>query len=66
VLAWVFGSFLAILPLIMALVSVLTMQPFIYGLTYLMPSSSPLNPAVQYIVTLLGKSRRPQNLGPAM
>ena len=53
-LAWVFGSFLALLPLIMALVSVLTMQLFIYGLTYIVPSSSPLNPAVQYIVALLG------------
>jgi RND superfamily putative drug exporter len=54
VLAWVFGSFLAFLPLIMALVSVLTMQLFIYSLSYLTPSSSPLNPAVQYIVALLG------------
>ena len=54
VLAWVFGSFLALLPLIMALISVLTMQLFIYGLSYLMPASSPLNPAVQYIVALLG------------
>ncbi|MDQ1540318.1 MAG: putative drug exporter of the superfamily [Actinomycetota bacterium] len=54
VLAWVFGSFLALLPLMMALISVLTMQLFIYGLSYLMPSSSPLNPAVQYIVALLG------------
>ena len=54
VLAWVFGSFLALLPLIMALVSVLTMQLFIYGLTYVVPSSSPLNPAVQYIAALLG------------
>jgi putative drug exporter of the RND superfamily len=54
VLAWVFGSFLALLPLITALVSVLTMQIFIYGLTYVVPSSSPLNPAVQYIVALLG------------
>lgn len=54
VLAWVFGSFLAFLPLIMALVSVLTMQLLIYGLTYLMPSSSPIAPAVQYIVALLG------------
>jgi putative drug exporter of the RND superfamily len=50
----VFGSFLALLPLIMALISVLTMQLLIYGLTYLMPASSPLNPAVQYIVALLG------------
>ncbi|WP_225101989.1 MMPL family transporter [Streptomyces sp. CoH27] len=54
VLAWVFGSFLALLPLIMALISVLTMQILIYGLTYVVPSSSPLNPAVQYIVALLG------------
>jgi RND superfamily putative drug exporter len=54
VLAWVFGSFLALLPLIMALVSVLTMQLFIYGLTYVVPSSTPINPAVQFIVALLG------------
>ena len=54
VLAWVFGSFLALLPLIMAFVSVLTMQLLIYGLSYLMPSSTPFNPAVQYIVALLG------------
>ena len=54
VLAWVFGSLLAALPIIMALISVLTMQLFIYALTYIMPSSSPLNPAVQYIVALLG------------
>ncbi|MGW3202322.1 MMPL family transporter [Streptomyces sp. NPDC001118] len=54
VLAWVFGSLLALLPLIMALISVLTMQLFVYGLTYLMPSSSPIHPAVQYIVALLG------------
>ncbi len=54
VLALVFGSFLALLPLIMALVSVLTMQLFIYALSYVMPSSLPFNPAVQYIVALLG------------
>ena len=54
VLAWVFGSFLAFLPLIMALVSVLTMQLLIYGLTFVMPSSSPIGPSVQYIVALLG------------
>ena len=54
VLAWVFGSFLALLPLIMALISVLTMQILIYGLTYVVPASSPINPAVQYIVALLG------------
>ncbi|MFE9572964.1 MMPL family transporter [Streptomyces sp. NPDC006692] len=54
VLAWVFGSFLAFLPLIMALISVLTMQLMIYALTYVMPSSSPIGPAVQYIVALLG------------
>ncbi|AUG82037.1 MmpL domain-containing protein [Kitasatospora sp. MMS16-BH015] len=54
VLAWVFGSFLAFLPLIMALVSVLTMQLLIYALTYVMPASSPIGPSVQYIVALLG------------
>ncbi|MFD5537015.1 MMPL family transporter [Streptomyces sp. NPDC127079] len=54
VLAWVFGSLLALLPLVMALISVLTMQLLVYGLTFLMPSSSPIHPAVQYIVALLG------------
>ena len=54
ILAWVFGSFLALLPLIMALVSVLTMQLLIYGLSFLMPSDIPFNPAVQFIVALLG------------
>lgn len=54
VLAWVFGSLLALLPLITALVSVLTMQIFIYGLTYIVPASSPLGPDVQFIVVLLG------------
>ncbi|MFJ9843328.1 MMPL family transporter [Kitasatospora sp. NPDC101155] len=54
VLAWVFGSFLALLPLLTAFISVLTMQVLIYGLTYVVPSSSPLNPSVQYIVALLG------------
>jgi RND superfamily putative drug exporter len=52
VLAWVFGSALAILPLISAAVSVLTMQLAIYGLTYL--TSIHINPAVQFIVALLG------------
>jgi RND superfamily putative drug exporter len=54
VLAWVFGSFLALLPLITALISVLTMQLFIYALTFVVPSGTPFNPAVQYIVALLG------------
>jgi RND superfamily putative drug exporter len=54
VLAWVFGSFLAFLPLIMAIVSVLTMQLLIYALSFVMPASTPFNPAVQYIVALLG------------
>jgi RND superfamily putative drug exporter len=54
VLAWVFGSFLALLPLIMAVISVLTMQLLIFALTYIVPSSTPFNPAVQYIVALLG------------
>jgi RND superfamily putative drug exporter len=52
VLVWVFGSALAILPLISAAVSVLTMQLAIYGLTYL--TSIHINPAVQFIVALLG------------
>jgi RND superfamily putative drug exporter len=54
ILALVFGSVLAILPLVMAIISVLTMQLLIYALTYIMPSSSPINPAVQFIVALLG------------
>jgi RND superfamily putative drug exporter len=54
VLAWVFGSFLALLPLIMAIVSVLTMQLLVYALSFVMPASTPFNPAVQYIVALLG------------
>ncbi|HEY3606632.1 MAG TPA: MMPL family transporter [Pseudonocardiaceae bacterium] len=54
VLAWVFGSFLALLPLIMAIVSVLTMQLLVYALSFIMPTSTPFNPAVQYIVALLG------------
>ncbi|MFB8177379.1 MMPL family transporter [Streptomyces sp. NPDC055966] len=54
ILTWVFGSLLALLPLVMALISVLTMQLLVYGLTFLMPSSSPIHPAVQYIVALLG------------
>jgi RND superfamily putative drug exporter len=52
VLVWVFGSALAILPLISAAVSVLTMQLAIYGLTYL--TDIHINPAVQFIVALLG------------
>lgn len=54
VLAWVFGSLLALLPLITAFISVLTMQIFIYGLTYIVPAASPIGPTVQYIVVLLG------------
>jgi uncharacterized membrane protein YdfJ with MMPL/SSD domain len=55
VLAWVFGSILAFIPLLAALVSVLTMQLAIYGLTFVFSSASqPFNPAVQYIVALLG------------
>jgi RND superfamily putative drug exporter len=52
VLVWVFGSALAILPLISAAVSVLGMQLAIYGLTYL--TDIRINPAVQFIVALLG------------
>ncbi|MBF9066643.1 MMPL family transporter [Streptacidiphilus fuscans] len=52
VLAWVFGSALAILPMISAIVSVLTMQLAIWGLTY--ATSIAINPSVQFIVALLG------------
>jgi uncharacterized membrane protein YdfJ with MMPL/SSD domain len=52
VLAWVFGSALALLPLLSAIVSVLTMQLAIWGLTY--ATDIAINPAVQFIVALLG------------
>jgi RND superfamily putative drug exporter len=52
VLAWVFGSALALLPLLSAIVSVLTMQLAIWGLTYV--TDIAINPAVQFIVALLG------------
>ncbi|WP_127358323.1 MMPL family transporter [Actinacidiphila soli] len=52
VLAWVFGSALALLPLLSAIVSVLTMQLAIWGLTY--ATNIAINPAVQFIVALLG------------
>ncbi|WP_405877026.1 MMPL family transporter [Streptomyces sp. NBC_01136] len=52
VLAWVFGSTLALLPLLAAIVSVLTMQLAIWGLTY--ATNIAINPSVQFIVALLG------------
>ena len=52
VLFWVFGSALAFLPLLSAVASVLTMQIAIWGLTY--ATSIHINPAVQFIVALLG------------
>ncbi|MEV6020064.1 MULTISPECIES: MMPL family transporter [unclassified Streptomyces] len=52
VLAWVFGSALAVLPLISAIISVLTMQLAIWGLTYV--TSIAIKPSVQFIVALLG------------
>ncbi|HEV7977732.1 MMPL family transporter [Amycolatopsis sp.] len=52
VLAWVFGSALALLPLLSAIVSVLTMQLAIWGLTY--ATDIAINPSVQFIVALLG------------
>ncbi|MGW1761377.1 MMPL family transporter [Streptomyces mirabilis] len=52
VLVWVFGSALAVLPLLSAIVSVLTMQLAIWGLTY--ATSIAINPSVQFIVALLG------------
>jgi RND superfamily putative drug exporter len=56
VLAWVFGSLLALLPLMTALISVLTMQLLIYSITFLFTktSSSPIDPSVQVTVALLG------------
>lgn len=52
VLAWVFGSALALLPLVSAAISVLTMQLAIWGLTYV--TNIAINPSVQFIVALLG------------
>ncbi|MFF8029871.1 MMPL family transporter [Streptomyces sp. NPDC007896] len=52
VLAWVFGSALAVLPLLSAIVSVLSMQLAIWGLTY--ATNIAINPSVQFIVALLG------------
>ncbi|WP_019632738.1 MMPL family transporter [Actinomadura atramentaria] len=52
VLVWVFGSALAVLPLVSALVSVLAMQVAIYGLTY--ATDVGINPSVRFIVALLG------------
>ncbi|MEU0966804.1 MMPL family transporter [Streptomyces sp. NPDC005917] len=52
VLAWVFGSALALLPLLSAIISVLTMQLAIWGLTY--ATNIAINPSVQFIVALLG------------
>ncbi|WP_050993627.1 MMPL family transporter [Streptomyces violaceusniger] len=46
------GSALALLPLLSAVVSVLTMQLAIWGLTY--ATSIAINPSVQFIVALLG------------
>jgi len=53
ILAWVFGSVIAFLPLLTALVSILTMELAINGLTHLMPGTR-FNPAVQSIVAILG------------
>jgi RND superfamily putative drug exporter len=52
VLAWVFGSALALLPMLSAITSVLTMQLAIVGLTYV--TNIAINPSVQFIVALLG------------
>ncbi|MDH6120982.1 putative membrane protein YdfJ with MMPL/SSD domain [Kitasatospora sp. GAS204A] len=52
VLAWVFGSALALLPLLSAIISVLTMQLAVWGLTY--ATNIAINPSVQFIVALLG------------
>jgi uncharacterized membrane protein YdfJ with MMPL/SSD domain len=52
VLAWVFGSVLAFVPLLTGIVSLLTMQLAVYGLTYV--TNIAINPATQFIVALLG------------
>ncbi len=52
ILAWVFGSVIALIPLLTAFVSILTMQLAVWALTY--TTSMSFNPAVQFIVVILG------------
>jgi RND superfamily putative drug exporter len=50
VLAFVFGSFLAIVPLIMAIVSILTTFLVVWGLT----TVTEISPIVQFLIALIG------------
>jgi RND superfamily putative drug exporter len=50
VLAFVFGSFLAIIPLFMAIPAILTTFLLVYGLTFL----TDVSPIVQFLVALIG------------
>jgi putative drug exporter of the RND superfamily len=50
VLAFVFGSFLAIVPLLMAVVSILTSFLLVWGLT----AFTEVSPIVQYLIALIG------------
>ncbi|WP_049806901.1 MMPL family transporter [Pseudofrankia inefficax] len=53
ILAWVFGSFLAVLPLLTGLVSIVTMLLAVLGLTYVFPGTR-FNPSIEAIVAILG------------
>ena len=53
ILAWVFGSIIAFVPLVTALVSILTMLIALNGLTRLFPGIR-FNPAIEFIVAILG------------
>ena len=53
ILAWVFGSVIAFVPLLTALVSILTMLLALDGLTRLLPGTR-FNPAIEFIVAILG------------
>ncbi len=53
ILAWVFGSIIAVIPLVTALVSILTMLLALNGLTRLFPGIR-FNPAIEFIVAILG------------
>ena len=53
ILAWVFGSIIAFVPLLTALVSILTMLLALNGLTRLFPGIR-FNPAIEFIVAILG------------
>ncbi len=50
VLAFVFGSFLAVVPLVMAIVSIFTTYLIVWGLT----TVTEVSPIVQYLIALIG------------